>query len=334
MPPLFHASNNGKQSITLDLRHADGAAIFLKLCAGADVVIDNFRPGLLDSLSLGPEELRLANAALVTCSVTAYGDDGPRRDQPGHDVNFFGMSGAAMPLDGDEPIFPATPVVDNGVALFAPFCIVAALLRARTTGIGEHIDIAMVDVAIAMNSSSFLFARRPDPGSDGLPWPEYVKNETAGYGSYQAADGQWLTVGAMEPYFWTRFLDVLGRADLAGEQFSVGPRAAEVRGAIAEIIASRTRDHWLAAFEAVGTCVAPVHSAVDAAADPQVASRGMVFDVGDWPRVGFPARLASRRASRGSTKAAPTLGADNAAVYGAVGIGDAARRDLAKRGVI
>jgi alpha-methylacyl-CoA racemase len=134
MPPLFHASNNGKQSITLDLRHADGGAVFLKLCAGADVVIDNFRPGLLDSLSLGPEELGLANAALVTCSVTAYGDDGPRRDQPGHDVNFFGMSGAAMLVDGDEPIFPATLVMDNGVALFAPICIVAALLRARRGG--------------------------------------------------------------------------------------------------------------------------------------------------------------------------------------------------------
>lgn len=307
MPGLFRASNNGKRSVTIDLRDPAGPSQFLSLCRDADVVIESFRPGTLERLGVGTDAMRRAKPSLVTCSLTAYGPEGPRRDLPGHDLNLYGLSGAAQPRVEDPPIFPAAPVVDMAVAFFMPYCVLAALMRARGTGRGEHVDIAMADVAFAMNASSYLPALLADDDLVGLPWPAFVMNETPGYGAYQGSDGRWLTVANLEPPFWHAFLEVIGRPDLAEHHLSTGAQAHAVRAEIAEVIATRPRDVWVEVLAQAGTCVAPVLTPVEAGSGPQ---NDMTFEAGGWTRVAFPARFGSM-SGRGSQGAAPAVGADN-----------------------
>jgi crotonobetainyl-CoA:carnitine CoA-transferase CaiB-like acyl-CoA transferase len=312
MPGLFQASNNGKRSVTIDFRDPAGPSQLLSLCRDADVVVESFRPGTLARLGASTDAMRRAKPSLVTCSITAYGPEGPRSDLPGHDLNLYGLSGAAQPRVEDPPIFPAVPVVDMAVAFFMPYCVLAALMRARETGLGEQVDIAMTDVAFAMNASSYLPALLADDNLVGLPWPAFILNETPGYSAYQGSDGRWLTVANLEPPFWHAFLEVIGRQDLAEHHLSTGAQSHAVRAEIAGVIATRPRDVWVEALSRAGTCVAPVLTPVEAGSEPQ---NDMTFEAGGWTRVAFPARFESM-SGRGSRDAAPAVGADNSLIDG------------------
>ncbi len=300
--------DRNKRSVALDLKNPDGVATMLDLARGAEVVVESLRPGVVDRLGVGYDAVRAVNPAIVYCSITGHGQDGPLRLAPGHDINYVGRAGIldiTGPADG-LPTVPGVQVADLGTgALFSAVGILAALLRARETGEGDHIDIAMTDGAFAWLSVHMAdyFASGVDPGREGM----ILNGRFPCYNVYRCADDRHITVGAIEEQFWQVLCERVGRTDLLPTR--VDPEAI---GAWREVFLGRPRDEWVALLED-GACVGPVNDFAEAASDPQLVGRGMVVDQ-EHPEVGTTRQLGSpikmRNHQVGVRAPAPKLGAD------------------------
>ena len=255
MPPLvdeysamFHPINRNKRSLAIDLKNALGCEAFLRLAAGADVVIESFRPGVMARLGLGFDTLHAANPRLVLCSISGYGQDGPFRDRAGHDLNYAAVSGALLlgGTAGDSPAMPGLQVGDlGGGALHAALAVMVALHHAARTGQGQHCDVSMVDglVSWAAVHASQLFAGGTPPGpGDGMLTGRYPC-----YRIYRCADG-FLSVGALEPKFWRAFVAAIGAPELADLGFAEDADGRRTVAAVEAILLTRTRSEWEAAL--------------------------------------------------------------------------------------
>ncbi|HYQ81796.1 MAG TPA: CoA transferase, partial [Anaeromyxobacteraceae bacterium] len=249
MPPLageqsgfFHALNRNKRSLRLDLKKPAGAAAFRRLVRRFDVVVESFRPGVMDRLGLGYEALRAAQPGLVLCSISGYGQDGPYRNRAGHDLDYCATAGV-LALNGppERPLPPGVQVADvAGGSWPAVAGVLAALVRRAATGEGGHVDVSMTDGALAM-----LVLQLGGAAARGTPLQragEMLNGGAACYGVYRTRDGRFVALGALEPKFFRRFCEAAGRPDLAERQFDDGGR-----GPLAELtalFAARTRDEW------------------------------------------------------------------------------------------
>ncbi|HKX26040.1 MAG TPA: CaiB/BaiF CoA-transferase family protein, partial [Actinomycetota bacterium] len=201
--------NRGKRSMTLDLKSADGPVVLRRLAAGADAVVESFRPGVLERLGGGYEALSAENPRLVYCALTGYGQDGPYRDRAGHDVDYIGLAGileATGPADG-PPVLPAVQVGDFGGGMAAAVAVVAGLREAAVTGHGRVLDVSMLDVAVSWTavSMSWYLAAGQVPARGAMP----LTGGLACYRAYRCADGRYLAVGALEPQFWRELCERL-----------------------------------------------------------------------------------------------------------------------------
>ncbi|MEA2292652.1 MAG: hypothetical protein QOE86_291, partial [Solirubrobacteraceae bacterium] len=241
---LFLALNRGKRSIRVDLKTDAGKQVLLRLVRDADVLLESFRPGVLDRLGVGYERLRQENPGLVYCAISGYGQDGPNRDRSGHDMNYLGLVGL-LGLSGDAdgaPVQAAGQIADiGGGSLMAAFGILAALRERDRSGEGQFVDVSMADGALswlAMVAARY-FATGKAPRRGGL--------ELAGrlicYRPYACADG-YVTCGALEPKFWAAWCRGVGREDLIEQQFDAPGSAAHRE--VEAIFAARTRDEWAA----------------------------------------------------------------------------------------
>jgi crotonobetainyl-CoA:carnitine CoA-transferase CaiB-like acyl-CoA transferase len=324
------ALNRGKRSITLNLKSPEGVSILKRLAESADVLIESFRPGVMDRLGVGFEALRSDNPALIYCAITGYGQDGPYRNLVGHDVNYIGYGGVLSltgPTDG-PPVIPGVQIGDLGAgAMMAAVGILAALHERSSTGMGRFVDVSMLDGVVSwlsVNAAAFLATGDiPKPGG------EMLSGGLACYRVYRAGDGRYLTVGALEPRFWRALCSSLGCEDLVEAQY--GPDQEGMAQRLQDVFATRTRDEWVQAFEGIEACVGPVNDVAEALADPQVLARGMVAEVGG-ARVGpgRPLKLALREALR----PAPGYGEHNAEVLGSIGLAEDDVAGLRSRGVI
>ena len=301
MPPLvdeysamFHPINRNKRSLAIDLKNALGCEAFLRLAAGADVVIESFRPGVMARLGLGFDTLHAANPRLVLCSISGYGQDGPFRDRAGHDLNYAAVSGALLlgGTAGDSPAMPGLQVGDlGGGALHAALAVMVALHHAARTGQGQHCDVSMVDglVSWAAVHASQLFAGGTPPGpGDGMLTGRYPC-----YRIYRCADG-FLSVGALEPKFWRAFVAAIGAPELADLGFAEDADGRRTAAAVEAILLTRTRSEWEAALAGSDVCVEPLLDLAETFEHPQVRSRGMQLDAGDGrptAQTGFPIHL-------------------------------------------
>ncbi|MGH2898842.1 MAG: CaiB/BaiF CoA transferase family protein, partial [Solirubrobacteraceae bacterium] len=212
---LFLALNRNKRSIRIDLKQEQGRAVLLDLVRCHDVVLESFRPGVLERLGVGYEALRAVNPRLVYCAITGYGQDGPLRDRPGHDMNYLGLVGL-LGLSGavDGPPVPAAGQIADlgGGALMAAFGILAALRTAERSGAGQVVDISMSDGALSWLAlvAARLLADGVVPRRGGLE----LAGGLACYRPYACADGGWVTLGALEPKFWQAWCRGAGREDL------------------------------------------------------------------------------------------------------------------------
>jgi alpha-methylacyl-CoA racemase len=316
MPPLvdaysamFHPLNRNKRSIAIDLKNPLGREAFLRLAATADVVVESFRPGVMERLGIGFADLREANPRLVLCSISGYGQDGPFRDRAGHDLNYAAVAGVLL-LGGNAegpPAMPGLQVGDlGGGALDAALAIMIALHHAARTGKGQHCDVSMVDGLISWAGvhASQLFATGEAPGpGDGMLTGRYPC-----YRIYACADG-YLSVGALEPKFWRAFVDVIGVPELAGSGLVDGEEGQRTVAAVEAVLRTRTRAQWEAALAGHDVCVEPVLDVGETFEHPQVRSRGMRVDAGDGrptAQTGFPIRLMDSPA--GYRRAAPGYG--------------------------
>jgi crotonobetainyl-CoA:carnitine CoA-transferase CaiB-like acyl-CoA transferase len=278
LPPLFERLNRGKECVRLDLKQAGERERLLQMVAGADVLVEGFRPGVMDDLDLGWERLRQANPKLVMCSITGYGQRGPWSDRAGHDLNYMAMSGVLDVLRGRD----GAPVLGNvqwgdvaSGSMFGVAQTLAALLHVQRGGQGCHLDISMTHglrqyLVMAESTGAMLapmLGHRPGPAEDML------NGALPCYGLYATADGRWLAVGALEHKFWRTACDGFQRPEWADRHWHRGlmpnsPESNALRDEVATLVASRPLAHWAQVFETVDACVTPVLSLEEAQAHP------------------------------------------------------------------
>ncbi len=269
----FALLNRGKKSLALNLKSDQGRAAVLRLVGEADVLVEQFRPGVMARLGLGYETLNFLNPRLIYCSISGYGQTGPLANAAGHDVNYVARSGMlALSVGADGiPVMPAGAVADvGGGTLPAVTNILLALLHRHSTGKGCHLDIAMAENSLAW------MPRALAPGLLGRPMPPAAEGRHTGgsprYGIYLASDGVQLAAAPIEPHFWKRFCELLGLTPDQGDD-SVDPQG--VRQRVREKIAERDAAYWLALFEGEDVCVNAVQDATAALADPHFTARGV-----------------------------------------------------------
>jgi alpha-methylacyl-CoA racemase len=319
---LFLALNRGKRSMRLNLKSAEGREVLLRAVREADVVLESFRPGVLDRLGVGYEAMREVNPAIVYCAITGYGQDGPLRDRSGHDMNYLGLVGL-LGLTGDAdgpPVQAAGQIADvGGGALMAAFGILAALRERDRSGEGQLVDVSMADGALswlAMVAARYL-AEQVVPHRGDL--------ELAGslicYRPYECADG-WVTLGALEPKFWQAWCRGVGREDLVERQFA--RPGSEAHREVEAIFCARTREEWRAFASEHDCCLEPVLELDEALDSELVRAREMVVEL-DQPGaqravrlLGVPVKL-SRTPGDANRAPGPGLGEHTREVLAALG---------------
>jgi alpha-methylacyl-CoA racemase len=334
---LFLSLNRNKRSIRIDLKRDEGREVLLALVRSHDVVLESFRPGVLDRLGVGYEAMRAVNPRLVYCAITGYGQDGPLRDRPGHDMNYLGLVGL-LGLTGERdgpPVQAAGQIADlGGGALMAAFGILAALREAERTGEGQIVDVAMADGALswlAMVAARFL-ADGELPARGGLD----LAGGLACYRPYACADG-WMTLGALEPKFWAAWCRGVDREDLVAEQFAAP--GSDAHAAVEAVFAARTRAEWEAFAAEHECCLEPVLDLDEALSSELVRAREMVAGL-DQPGVPAPVRLLGAPVKLSRTPAdcnrlpGPALGEHTEAVLRAAGYDDARIARLVESGAV
>ena len=319
----FRALNRGKRSVSLDLKHPDGRAAFLALATTAHVVVEGFRPGVVAALGVDHAAVAARNPAIVYCSLTGYGQDGPRAREPGHDINYLGYAGVLEQCGsaGGPPVLGNVQIADLlGGAASAAIAILAALLPARLHGEGRFIDIAMADGALAHNV--FALHALEQHGATAARGDDLLTGGVPCYGVYATGDGRFLAVGALERKFWEALCNALQRPDLCDGHLARGAAGERVRDALAATFATATQAQWVARLAGVDCCVTPVHDLAAALDDAQYRARGMVHRHADGRReIAPPARIGGHGFVPG--RAAPAHGEHTAALLREAGFDEA-----------
>jgi alpha-methylacyl-CoA racemase len=273
----FYSGGRGTRTVQIDLKAPSGRETFLRLAEHADVVIESFRPGVVGRLGIGYDDVKSRNPRIVYCSTSGYGQTGPRAQWAGHDINYLAVSGflatGERGSDG-KPTIPGATVADSaGGGMQAVASILAALVARDRTGEGTYLDVAVADGMLALMSlqvDDVLATGTPQaPGSAPL------SGSYACYETYQCADGNWIAVGAIETKFFANLCTALGLPDLPAKQYDDGAQD-ELRRALATAFAAKSRNEWVAALAAADTCVSPVLSATEVAADDAVRARDAI----------------------------------------------------------
>jgi crotonobetainyl-CoA:carnitine CoA-transferase CaiB-like acyl-CoA transferase len=306
---LYLALNRGKRSIRVDLKSDDGREAFLGLAGEYDVVLESFRPGVLDKLGCGYGALRRTNPRLVYCAITGYGQTGPNTQRAGHDMNYLGLTGL-LGMTGEpqgRPIQSAGQIADlGGGGLMAAVGVLAALRERERSGEGQLVDVSMTDGALswlAMVAAAYLRDGRAPGRGDGQ-----LNGGFLCYYPYEASDG-WVTCGALEPKFWQAFCQGVGREDLIEAQFQAP--GSDAWRQVADVFRARTRDEWRAFNDEHDAMIEPVLGLDEALASELVREREMVVELeqpglGPVRLLGLPIKLS--RTPGDATRPAPALG--------------------------
>ncbi|SEH12059.1 CaiB/BaiF CoA transferase family protein [Thermoleophilum album] len=332
---LFLALNRGKRSLRLNLKEEEGREVLLRLVREYDVLVESFRPGVMDRLGVGYERLRQENPRLVYCAITGYGQTGPLRDRPGHDMDYLALNGI-LGLTGEPdgpPIQAAVQIADiGGGSLMAAFGIMAALWERERSGEGQFVDVSMTDGSLSwlamVAARYFCDGQRPQRG----------RLELAGglvcYRPYPCKDG-WVALGALEPKFWQAFCRGIGREDLIERQFD-GP-GSDTQRELERIFRERTREEWARFGAEHDCCLEPVLELDEALDSELVREREMVVAVdqpgaGSVRLLGVPVKLS--RTPGAPQGPGPSLGEHTEEVLTALGYTPEQVARLVEQGVV
>jgi alpha-methylacyl-CoA racemase len=279
-PPFFtYSAGRGTKRVQIDLKAPRGKAAFLKLAATAQVVIESYRPGVVARLGIGYDDVRAVNAAIVYCSTSGYGQDGPQATWAGHDLNYL-ADGGFLAMSGTRadggPALPGATIADAaGGGMHAAIAILAALVRARTTGQGAFLDVSVAEGVLALMGLTIdehlATGRVPAPGGD------LLTGKYACYDVYPARDGKWLSVAAIEPAFWANFCRLLELPQWSKHQLD-DERQDAIRADVRRVLATRDRDDWIERLAGNDTCVAPVREIAELPGLDQHAARRAFVD--------------------------------------------------------
>ncbi len=309
---VFHSLNRNKKSVCLNLKSQEGKDTFLKLVETADVVVESFRPGVMERLGLDYERLKKINPGLIYCAITGYGQTGPYANLPGHDINYISVAGllSLMGEKNGKPIVPATQIADiGGGALPAVIGISFALIERAKSGIGQLVDISMLDGVI-----SWLQTVLPDylltevSPKRGEP---VLSGGYACYSTYETKDKRWLSVGALEPKFWEVFCRTIKKEEFIPLLEAPLHEQHRLKYEIQNVMLEKTQSEWLALFSDTESCVTPILNFEEMIHDPHVIERDMIQAIsykscGTYKQIGIPIKL-SKTPGKIQTQA-PTLG--------------------------
>ncbi len=309
----FRMINRNKQGLRLDLKKQEGVEVFMRLAREADVIIESFRPGVMDKLGVGYAAIAAVNPKIAYCSISGYGQDGPYKDLAGHDINYLGYAGVLDQIGsvGGNPAIPNFQIADLlGGAMTAAMGILAAVIEAQRTGQGRYIDVSMTDSVLAHTYFSML--RVNDAGQSAPRGTDLLSGGLPCYATYRCADGKHMAVGALEGKFWKTACEVLGHPDWLKRQWD-----ASLRGELAELFATRPRDDWASLFATVDCCITPILSPEEALANEQILARKMVVQEDGLTQFAPPLKMSGFEFS--IRQAAPKPGEHNASILAAAG---------------
>jgi alpha-methylacyl-CoA racemase len=278
VPQYFaYSGHRGMRRVLVDLKDDEGREAFLSLAAAADVVVESFRPGVVDRLGIGYSVVSARNAEVVYCSTSGYGQDGPSAQWAGHDIDYLAVGGylamSTPGVDGAPPLPGATVADAAAGGMQAALAITAALAGRARTGQGAYLDVSVAEGVLWL--TSLAIDEQLALGGDIVPGHDVLSGRYACYGTYATSDRKWLAVGAIEAKFFANLCGALGCPELASSQLrdDAQPR---IRAAFAAAFATRTRDAWVEALAGADTCVAPVLEISEVADYPQFVARGVV----------------------------------------------------------
>lgn len=273
-PTLFELLNRGKKSMTLNLKSVEGKLILKQLARASDVLLEGFRPGVMARLGLHYEELCAVNPRLIYASLSGYGHDGPYAKRATHDLNCLALAGV-LDLTGQEdgpPALSAVPWADMASSLWTALGIVAALIERERTGQGQWLDVSMLDGVTALTAvplADCIGTGRPPRRGD-----TWLSGRLACYGVYETGDGRYMSLAALEPYFWENFCTAVGREEWMARQYASDQ--ASLRMELAALFRSRTQADWIQVFALRDCCCEPVLTLDQAFAHPQVMQRQLL----------------------------------------------------------
>lgn len=295
--PYFLCLNRNKRSVTLNLRSETGQEIFMSLAKDADVIVEGFRPGVVDRLGVGFEAVREINTRIVYCAISGYGQDGPYRLRAGHDVNYCSYAGVTDQIgvaDG-PPVVPNFQIADVlGGGASAAIGILGALVDAKASGEGRYVDVSMTDCTLAHAVIAFtnmLGYQRPLDRGEG-----FISGELPCYNIYETADGRYMSLGALEEKFWYTFCDAVEHPDLKEKHILSGDAAKAAREEVAVIFRSKPQAYWITVGEEHDCCLAPVLTIAESVDNEQLQYRQMFVDTehpvdGPVKQISFPIKF-------------------------------------------
>lgn len=294
---FFETLNRNKKSVSIDLEKKKGRELFLKLVEGTDILVEGFRPGVMERRGLGYSVLKDLNPRLVYCSITGYGQDGPYKERAGHDINYLALAGflGLNTTPQGEPIVPGVQMADvAGGGLMAVIGILAALYQRDRTGGGQFVDVAMLDGAMSL--IPLQMSQALTLGLEQRPRQEMLNGGLACYNVYETADGKYMSLGALEAKFWGSFCRAVKREDLIDDHYSMGERGQIVRHEVSNIFKSKTQKQWEAFFKDKDCCCEPVLTVKEASLRPLAKARQMRVDSDPLrgflsDQVGFPIKF-------------------------------------------
>jgi alpha-methylacyl-CoA racemase len=335
---LLHcALNRNKRSVAIDLKLPEGIAVLRRMVPQTDVIVEGFRPGVVDRLGIGYQQVLAFNSNIVYCSISGYGQTGPYRDWAGHDINYMAIAGVLDQIgaDGEAPVVPNLQVGDLlGGSLTAVMAILAALVDVKTGGAGRHLDVSMTDSLLSHSvvalAATFGLGRAPKRGQAAL------SGGLACYNVYRTKDDRYVAVGALERKFWETLCDRIGRPDLKPKQLATGEEARWVKEQLRSIFSAQTRDYWTRELAAADCCVTPVLDLEEAVRNEQIQARNLLVyepdNNGNSLHVKLPVKMSDFDAT--VEKAAPRLGENSEDVLKEAGFSEAEIADLRSRQII
>ena len=276
---IFLALNRNKKSIKLNLKIREGKEIFYKLIQSYDIILESFRPGVMDRLGIGYQELRKRNPRAILCSLSGYGQDGPYQERSGHDINYIGLGGILeiTGVKNGDPILPGVQIADiGGGGMMAAIAILAAAIHREKTGEGQFLDISMMDSVV-----SWLSIHAGKYFMDGELLKRGDMALTGRYACYQVyptKDGRHMSLGALEPKFWKNFCEAVGRRDLMDKQFIEAEERLRVIEEIKNLFKTKTQEEWVDFFKKADACCEPILTFEQVFQHPQVLHRQMVVE--------------------------------------------------------
>jgi alpha-methylacyl-CoA racemase len=334
----FLMINRNKRAIKLDLKQLQGREVFLRLARDADIVVESFRPGVVDRLGIGYEHVLAVNPRTVYCSISGYGQTGPYREKASHDLNYCAYTGISDQIGPREgaPAVPNFQIADLvGGSLSAAMAILAALVEVQRTGDGRYADVSMSDCTLAHNVMALM--THAESGATRPRGEDFLSGALPCYAIYATSDNRYMALGALEEKFWRLFCETVNRADLIDKHWVDGEVADSVRTQVAKIFASNTQAHWAELFADIDCCVTPVLSLDESMNNVQLRARKMFVIAehpleGSVPQYAFPVRFSDFAFT--IERHAPMHGEHTREILTESGYSDQQIDDLAAAGII